>query len=129
MSEPKGTLDTSVNGPETRLVCSMGTPGSRWTGGCMRSGYGGCGAGSSRRYGTGTWQSPEPAETHAAELVEHADRCAAGDAAQRGPCDRGDRWAGRVDRPGPGRGGGAGARHPQLVAARGGQTGVYPESP
>ena len=24
------------------------------------------------------------------------------DATQRGPCDRGDRWAGRVDRPGPG---------------------------
>ena len=42
MPELMGKLDTPVNGPEG-LPRLMVTPGIMWTGGTMRSRYGGCG--------------------------------------------------------------------------------------
>ena len=53
---------------------------------------------------------------------------AAGDAAQHGPQDCGNRRAGRADQPGTGRDGGAGARQHRLASAVPGPAGVYTES-
>ena len=112
MPEPRGKLDTSVNGPEGPSSVFDGDAWDQvdWRGHEEQV----------RRLrgrifkaaaGRGPGHGQEPAEADAAVLVQHAGQRAAGDAAQHGPHDRGSRRAGRTDQPGPGRGGGAGARH------------------
>jgi hypothetical protein len=126
--QPRDKLDTSVNGPTgPRLAFD----GDAWEQVDWRS----CEE-QVRRLRCRIFQAVKDGDLAtarnlqrlAAVLVEHAGQRAAGHATQHGPQDRGSRRAGRVDQPGPGRGGGAGARHTKLVAAFPGPKGVYSES-
>src|ERR1019366_102342 len=98
-----------------------GAPDARWggTAATAKDLQGGAG----RRPGKGQ----EPAETDAAEQVEYANKCPAGNAAKCWAQDRGNRRGGRADLRGTGGCGGARApEHPDMEAPRG-QARVYSE--
>jgi len=127
MPELTGALDTSVNGPEGLLPFD----GDAWERVDWRHHEGQVGRLRGRIFKAaqeGDWPLARNLQKLMLRSWSNTRQRAAGDAAQRGSADRGNRRAGRADQPGPGRDGGARARQYRLAPAVPGPAGVYPES-
>ena len=127
MPEPKGTLDTSVNGPEGLPLFD----GDAWECADWRHHEEQVRRLRGRIFKAvqeGDWPSARNVQKLLLRSWSNTLVSVRQDAAQHGPRGRGNRRAGRADQSGAGRDGGAGARQHRLASAFPGPAGVCAES-